>query len=259
MKILLTGAQGFIGKNLQDELKDHEVRVIHQSFWENTNNIPELVKWCDVVAHIGAVADTMDYDVNYMMKNNWLYSKELFDMAQENGKKVVFASSAAIYGNDADYLNPYAWSKHIAESYGLEKVDNFISLRYFNVYGPGEGHKGKMASVAHQAMTSNKAFPLFKGRPTRDFIYIKDVISATKTAILDIHASGIYDVGTTESRTFEDVLTALNNEFYHIDAELPAHYQMYTCAKKENWLKNWEPKYMLEAGLKEYQEWFKAS
>tara|TARA_Y100000310_G_scaffold335255_1_gene416816 strand:+ start:3981 stop:4778 length:798 start_codon:yes stop_codon:yes gene_type:complete len=260
MKILLTGNRGFIGSNLVLQVRDNnELDFIEQNDYDKTNNIPEKVRWCDVVAHIGAVADTLENDVNYMMKNNWLHSKELFDLAHEHSKKVVFASSAAIYGNDKDYLNPYAWSKHIAESYGLEKVNNFISLRYFNVYGPGEGHKGKMASMAHHALVTGK-IKLFQGKPQRDFVYIKDVIGATKNAILETHASGIYDVGTGEARTFEDMMDALSVPYeylYKPEGRTPPHYQMHTCAKKENWLKNWEPKYMLEAGLKEYKEWFK--
>ena len=242
---------------------NHKLDFIEQEDYTKPNNIPEKVQWCDVIAHIGAVADTLENDVNYMMKNNWIRSKELFDMAYECDKKVVFASSAAIYGNDRDYLNPYAWSKHIAESYGLEKVKNFVSLRYFNVYGPGETHKGKMASMANQALLAkerNLPIKLFQGYPQRDFVYIKDVIGATKSAILDTHASGIYDVGTGESRTFEDMMDALKIPYeYHYkpNGRTPPHYQTYTCAKKENWLKNWEPKYMLEAGLKEYKNWFK--
>lgn len=265
MKILLTGHRGFVGQNLVLALGGkNELQFIDQNEYQKTNNIPEKVKWCDVVAHIGAVADTLNYDKNYMIKNNFDASVQLFDLAKKHNKKVVFASSAAIYGNEENFLSPYAKSKKDAEEYGLKNVNNFVSLRYFNIYGPGEAHKGKMASVACQALiashTGQVPFRLFefdhKNSPTRDFIYIKDVIGATKHAILSDQNTGYYDVGTAESNTFETVLTILHIPYQLEKVLVPEHYQMYTKAKKEKWLNGWTPKYNLTSGLSCYKSWW---
>ena len=133
--------------------------------------------------------------------------------------------------------------------------DNFISLRYFNVYGPGENKKGKMASVVFQSYTEGN-FKLFPKNPKRDFVYVDDVVSA------NIHAidspKGIYEVGSGEARTFEDVLDNLEILFtYRNEVDIPDGYQYYTESDSERWVPGWKPKYNIETGIEEYKKYFK--
>ena len=182
MRVLLTGCQGFIGKNINDALMKHEgvisVYGIEKDYmnyegWEKS--LEKSVKECDVILHVGAISDTMLQDPNEMMKYNFEFSRILFDLAETNGKKVVYSSSAANKGDGGHTpSNLYGWSKYIAEKYGVARTSRFIALRYFNVYGQGEQNKGRMASVAFQSHRNGK-FELFPGEPKRDFVYIKAV------------------------------------------------------------------------------------
>ena len=157
MRILLTGGEGFIGNALKKSLlkKATQVSSIEQKYCEYKGyetTLFKAVEDCDIIYHVGAISDTMEKDVNKMMYYNVEFSKVLFDLASILNKKVVYSSSAACYGTDGVPSNLYGWSKYIAEIYGVSTVKDFIALRYFNVYGKGESHKGKMASVAYQAM-----------------------------------------------------------------------------------------------------------
>lgn len=245
MNILLTGSRGFVAQNIYRELNElgHDVYAIEK---ENTwKDVLAFIRECDVVMHQGAISDTMNYDINEMMTENFEFSRKLFDACSD--KKIIYASSAACY----DLTSPYAWSKYCAEVYGLAACDDFVALRYFNVYGPGENHKGKMASVAHQAMNRNH-MRLFPERPTRDFVYIDDVVSANIHA-MENTIRGVYDVGTGQSRSFEDVCDILGVPFDYADSSnIPTHYQYHTKADYRNWMPGWYPKWNLEAGLIEY-------
>ena len=199
MKILLTGSDGFIGKNVYKRINDNiapiEIFCIEKDFINSVNwktDLEEYVKQNDVVLHIGAISDTMLKDANKMMKYNYLFSKELFDLAQKHNKKVVYSSSAANTGESGTPSNIYGWSKFITEQYGLAKVNNFYALRYFNVYGPGEEHKGKMASVAHQAWKIG-SFTLFPKKPERDFVYIDDFTKGLEVLMKKGKHKGIYN------------------------------------------------------------------
>ena len=159
MSILLTGCQGFIGKNVSNALINNpdvvsvygiEKDYMNHDGWEKA--LRKAVSECDVVLHIGAISDTMLQDPNEMMKYNFEFSRVLFDLSEEYGKRVVYSSSAANKGDGGQTpSNLYGWSKYIAEKYGMSKVSDFIALRYFNVYGPGEQNKDSMSSVAFQA------------------------------------------------------------------------------------------------------------
>jgi ADP-L-glycero-D-manno-heptose 6-epimerase len=159
-------------------------------------------------------------------------------------------------------MNLYAWSKRAAEDYVV--ANNGVALRYFNVYGPGEGHKGKMASVAYQLWQKHikgEEIKLFPNKPTRDFVYVKDVVDA------NIHADEYYydqdlgqmayDVGTCNSRSFEDVLQLLGieNYSYHPESMIPEGYQFYTKAEEAMLLPKWSPKYSLEDGISDYKKY----
>ena len=258
MKFLITGHKGFIGSNLLKQLSGNVIKI-EKDFLDNDNwkyLLRSYIKSVDIIFHVGAISDTTLQDSTEMLRYNYVFSKELFDLAQKYKKKVIYSSSAACYG-DGDGIpnNIYGWSKLLAEDYGMAVCDNFISLRYFNVYGPGENKKGKMASVVFQSYTEGN-FKLFPKNPKRDFVYVDDVVSA------NIHAidspKGIYEVGSGEARTFEDVLDNLEILFtYRNEVDIPDGYQYYTESDSERWVPGWKPKYNIETGIEEYKKYFK--
>ena len=154
------------------------------------------------------------------------------------------------YWIEIDPTNIYGWSKQLAEEYGLKANEKFVALRYFNVYGPGEQHKGKMASVVYQAYKKG-SFTLFPKNPKRDFIYIDDVVAANLAAFkLD---RGVFDVGYGEATPFEDLVSGMGIEFnYTTEDKIPGWYQFYTCADKNIRIPGWEPKYNVKQGTKNY-------
>jgi len=267
MRILLTGCEGFIGKSLNTTLMKHpdvtsvvgmEKDYMNYKGWQPA--LFKAVSLCDVVLHVGAISDTMLKDPNEMMKYNYEFSRELFDIAQINDKPVVYSSSAANTGDNGLPSNIYGWSKYVTEQYGIAKNDfKFIGLRYFNVYGPGESHKGKMASVAHQAHLRGE-FKLFDGKPQRDFVYIDDVVDATIYPIFNDVARGVYEVGSGEARSFEDVLELMDIPFeYWHKNNTPKGYQFYTKSSEIKFMSGWKPKYNLEKGIKKYKEYLNES
>jgi len=266
MRILLTGCHGFIGRNVNDELMEREdvdsVICIEKDYmnyegWKSS--LVKVVQESDAIIHVGAISDTMLKDPNEMMKYNFEFSRVLFNMAEYYNKKVVYSSSAANKGDGGSTpSNLYGWSKYVAEKYGISKVSQFVALRYFNVYGPGEQNKGKMASVAFQSHRLGK-FKLFPGNPKRDFVYIKDVVSATLYPIFNDVLPGVYEVGSGTARTFEDVLNLMGVPYkYRDDNEVPNGYQFYTKANKNEFMDGWEPIYNLEKGLTEYREYLES-
>ena len=263
MRILLTGFKGFIGKNIHKTLLEKYDNIISLCCIEKDymtdlhwqTRLSRAVIDCDVVIHTGAISDTMLKDCNEMLKYNYEFSKWLFDYAETFDKRVVYASSAANTGDNGMPSNIYGWSKYLTENYGMAKVSNFVALRYFNVYGPGEEHKGKMASVAYQAWKKGK-FKLFPKEPVRDFVYIDDVVDATLSAVFNDVEKGVYEVGTSENRTFEDMLNLMNIKYEYRDAiDIPKGYQFLTKADKNKFMKGWKPKYSLEEGIKKYKSY----
>ena len=256
MKILITGHNGFIGKHLVDHLYEDDLVLLEKDFisedkWEH--KLIEYVDSVDLIYHIGAISDTSLQDYNEMLKYNYHFSTKLFDYAQMKGKKVIYSSSAAIYGTTGLPTNIYGWSKLMAEQYGMNVCDQFVSLRYFNVYGPGEEHKGKMASVVYQAYKQGR-FKLFPGNPKRDFIYVFDVVTANLMA--KNASKGIYEVGTGKMNLFESMLQGFDIPFtYHPQKMIPSWYQYNTQADKSKWIPGWQPNYDLKKGLKHYKEY----
>ncbi len=188
-----------------------------------------------------------------MLYWNYTLSKKLFDLARKYDKRVVYSSSAATYGLGDDLpTNIYGWSKKLAEEYGLKACKKFVALRYFNVYGPGENHKGKMASVAYQAYKKG-SFTLFPKNPKRDFVYIDDVVNANLAAAkLD---RGVFDVGYGEAVLFEDLVSGMGVKYdYTTEDKIPSWYQYYTCADKKMRVPGWVPKYDVNKGTKKYYE-----
>ena len=259
MKILLTGYRGFIGCCLRRKLRElgHDVIAIEKSFVDTEmDRLGDKVVDSDLIFHVGAIADTALQESSEMLKYNYLFSKRLFDIAHAAQRKVIYSSSAACDGDgDGVPNNIYGWSKLLAEQYGLARCweEEFVSLRYFNVYGPGEQNKGKMASVAYQAWEEG-SFKLFPTRPKRDFVYIDDVVTANLCAM---HApTGVYEVGYGEARTFESLLDGMNIEYkHHATDQIPFWYQNYTCADKNKRVPRWKPRFDVEKGTKKYKEY----
>ena len=254
MKALLTGHKGFIGKALSNKLKNIYNVVVCLEAKEIQKLSDELIKGVDIVFHVRAIADTSLQNENEMFTYNYSFSVKLFKLCQKHSKKVIYSSSAACYGDgDGKPKNIYGWSKLMAEEFGMSHCDEFIALRYFNVYGPGECHKGKMASVAHQAYRNGK-FKIFQEKPKRDFVYIDDVVDANVHAIDS--PKGVYEVGSGEARAFEEVLDLMKiNYMYHHIKNTPPWYQFYTKSDSNKWMPNWKPKFNIEKGLKNYKNY----
>ena len=267
IKVLLTGSKGFIGQNLKEELisLNYEVIEINEDIFQSDNWKSDLLSTLikhnpQGIFHVGACSDTLEKDVNYMMVLNFEFTKVLTDWSKENNSKLIYSSSAANYGENNNYpSNLYGWSKYVAEQYVIS--NNGIGLRYFNVYGPKEEHKGKMSSVSYQSFIKHNLgneCKLFPKNPTRDFIYVKDVVSANIFGFLNYNELNLnhYDVGSGESRSFEDVMNIMEIPFtYHNENLIPTGYQFYTCSNKDKWMKGWKPQYNLELGLNEYKNY----
>jgi len=274
-KVLLTGASGFIGKNILLRLIEdgHDVVCKYKGDFNGMgyNNLD--ISDIDAILHIGAISSTDADDPHELFLYNYVATKSLIDACKRdrpiNPPQFIFASSAAIYGNydNLGGRNWYAWTKKCCEDYGRAVLGrNFTVLRYFNVYGPGESHKGRMASIAYQAMVHQQEnygseFTLFKStkkKPIkRDFVYIDDVVDAT------IHAmwhgkGGVHEVGSGTARSFEDVLDILEIPYdNNSDTQPPKWYQYHTESYHKVWLDGWEPRFTLEQGLAKYKEEFK--
>jgi ADP-L-glycero-D-manno-heptose 6-epimerase len=212
------------------------------------------------IFHVGACSDTLETDVNYMMIRNYEFTKIISDYCSEFEVPLIYSSSAANYGiNNLHPSNLYGWSKYVSEQYVIQ--NGGTALRYFNVYGPGEEHKGKMSSVAYQMFLKNESkldIKLFPKSPKRDFVYIKDVINANIFAYNNFMecANKYYEVGTGDARTFEDVLNIMEIPFtYTSENEIPLGYQFFTQSDKTKWMNGWEPSYNIEMGLVEYKNY----
>jgi len=262
--ILITGDRGFIGSNLVESFGiEHSVVCMDiDDFYD-----PKYQEWkvelsksldeinADVIFHVGACSDTLEPRVNYMMELNYECTKIITDWCKSKDRKLIYSSSAANYGVNGYPSNLYGWSKYAAEGYAIS--NGAIGLRYFNVYGPGESHKGKMSSFAFQAYNKQKnghSVNLFPGEPERDFVYIKDVIQANHFAMENYGAlkGKWYDVGSGESKTFESLLKEVGIEKweYFGEDQIPEGYQFHT--KSQNFMPGWIPQYTLRIGIGEY-------
>lgn len=279
--LLLTGAAGFIGSNILkalnaagysdviivDDLKDGakcanlagtEFRDYIDAS-ELLDKLEQLPK-PDVILHQGACADTTLQDGRQMMQTNYTFSKRLLNIALRRRCPFIYASSAAVYGANAacfkegpsceNATTPYAFSKWAFDQYVRRVIPNAKSLiaglRYFNVYGPGEQHKGAMASAVWRCLEAAKrgeAPELFAGseRFFRDFIHVRDVVHVNMffldAALTGQKKTGIYNVGTGIARSFVDVGALVSQVSgspapitIPFPAELAKQYQTYTCA-----------------------------
>jgi len=264
IKICVTGNNGFIGRALQKELLKKGIIVLGIDKWiferePWAKNLTEYLEKLnpDAVFHVGACSNTQNNDLNEVLKLNVESTHLITDYCKSNSKPLIYSSSAAIYGTDGHPNTLYSWSKYVGEKYVLS--NGGVALRYFNVYGCEEEHKGRMASIAFQSFQKHKwgedVF-LFPGQPKRDFIYIDDVVSANIFAWDNYKncAGKYYDVGTGESRTFEDVLDIMQIPYKYLgDSDIPANYQFSTKANPEMFLPGWEAKVNLEEGIRRYK------
>lgn len=264
MKICVTGNRGFIGRALQIELQKQGFIVIGIDNWifqrepwqEKLKEYLDKIN-PDAVFHIGACSNTRNINVGEMMKLNIESTFIISDWCKGNKVPLIYSSSASVTGTNGSPETLYAWTKFIGEKYVINSGG--IALRYFNVYGTYETHKGLMASVAFQAFQKHKwgeKFYLFPKNPTRDFIYIDDVIEANIYAWnkYDELSGKWYDVGTGESRPFEDVLNIMDIPFeYHDEEKIPENYQFSTKANPDNLIPGWKAKFNLEDGITQYK------
>jgi ADP-L-glycero-D-manno-heptose 6-epimerase len=263
-KYLITGHKGFIGGELFSHLqaKGEEVEGIEAKIFESENWSELLLEELNliqpnVIFHVGACSNTLEKNSQIMFVRNYEFSKIISNWAYENSKKFIYSSSAANYGDTGRYpSNLYGWSKYAAEDYVV--MNGGIALRYFNVFGPGEENKGKMASFLYQAYVKSikeEKVLLFPRNPTRDFIYVKDVVSANIFASenYEVLDKKYYEVSTGVSSTFEEVLISAKINFgYSSESCIPKGYQFYTCGDKKKWMPNWSPEYSLSEAIEEY-------
>lgn len=243
MKILVTGASGFIGSNIvQSLVKNHEVIAIGSRSENKVRGVKLFVSthlqgidWdrippVEAVIHQAANNDTLCQDEQEIMRSNVGDTKLLMEKTHEKGcKKFICASSTAVYGNEpAPYkeedtkcnpLNLYGKSKVAMEQLGKEFAEKsdmvFIALRYCNVYGPGESHKGHRASMIYQLikqMMAKKSPKLFKhGEQKRDWVHVTDVVRANLSA-LQYSQSNVFNCGSGHAYTFKQLVNWINDE-----------------------------------------------
>jgi ADP-L-glycero-D-manno-heptose 6-epimerase len=239
--ILVTGSNGFIGSNFIKNVKG-PVYLLPTS--ADLSSIP----WKDIshVYHLGAISSTTETDVDLIYNCNIRFSIDLFDCCMNYGIGITYASSASVYGNSRDYqinpLNYYAISKATVDYKAREMIGkglNAIGLRFYNVYGDGEEHKGPQASTIHLFSKQAKAdgvIKIYKGSENnfRDFVWVGDVIDCINTEM----PPGIYDVGTSKPISFMQVAEFVAEKYNAGIQEIPfpgyleGKYQRYTCAQK---------------------------
>lgn len=309
--ILLTGAAGFIGSYLLGYLnkKGFSNIIIADDFseedkWFNFDSKQfiakvereQLFEWLkkeqpqiDFVFHLGARTDTTEFDYSVHEKLNVQYSKSIWNYCADKNIPLVYASSAATYGNgDLGYnddheiveklqpLNPYGISKNEFDKWALKQAAQppfWAGLKFFNVYGPNEYHKGRMASVIFHSFNQVKSTgkvklfrshkPDFKdGQQLRDFIYVEDVARVCYWLMENPIASGLYNLGTGKARTFEDLVkatfTAMSREpvieYIDMPEDIRDKYQYFTEADMTKLrVAGYEEKfYSLEDGVADY-------
>lgn len=249
--IIVTGGAGFIGSNivkglnergredvlivdnLTNMVKFKNIQGLKALDYMDKQNFIDAIKNgkfddanIEVIFHEGACSDTMEYNGKYMMENNFEYTKTLMHFALKKKIQLIYASSASTYGSGKhgfsekpaceEALNVYAFSKLFFDNYVRRYFDKaesqIVGLRYFNVYGPQENHKGKMASMIFQMFNQWRAegkVKLFEGfdgygngEQTRDFIYVKDVVKVNFFFWDHPELKGIYNCGTGHAHTF---------------------------------------------------------
>jgi ADP-L-glycero-D-manno-heptose 6-epimerase len=286
-QIVVTGAAGFIGRNLVAELNargcDDLILVDtmgHDEQWRNLvglryEDILEPAEFLtrleagkladlDAILHLGACSSTTETDADFLLRNNYRYTRSLCEWSLKHRTRFICASSAATYGDgSAGYsdeeaalsslkpLNMYGYSKHIFDLWAKKNqlFDRIVGLKYFNVFGPYEEHKGDMRSVvskSYKQIQETGKVELFKsyrsdyadGEQMRDFIYVKDAVAVTLHFLDNRGSSGLFNCGTGGARTWKALATAVFSamglppriEFIEMPEILRGKYQYFTQA-----------------------------
>lgn len=284
-KILITGAAGFIGSALVHELNQRGfdklilsdvlgtdekwrnlVPLRFLDYFDAADLFDALKEHSDVttVFHLGACSATTERDAAYLMENNTRYTKRLCEWALAGDRRFVYASSAATYGDGSHGmddgidaleslrpLNMYGYSKQLFDLQAKRNCwfDRIVGLKYFNIFGPNEDHKGDMRSVVHKSyakIRDEDHVTLFRshhpdyrdGEQQRDFLYVKDAVDATLHLAAHPDAAGLYNIGSGTASTWIDLVTPMfaamekpvDIRFIEMPAHLRDKYQYYTCA-----------------------------
>lgn len=284
--IVITGGAGFIGSCVVRHLNDRGMSNLilvdelrHSEKWKNlvgkrfvdVISKHQLFEWLlgkealiHSFIHLGACSDTLETDASYLLENNYRYSIRLAEYALKNSHRFIYASSAATYGNGAEGfvddlenlyalqpLNMYGFSKQLFDQWAYKEgvLDRIVGLKYFNVFGPNEYHKGRMASAVSKMVPqilNGETVKLFKssdpsnyadGEQKRDFIYVKDVVRMT-CAFLENEEGGLYNVGSGEASTWNALTCAVfkalgrppHIQYIEMPHNLVNMYQNYSCA-----------------------------
>jgi ADP-L-glycero-D-manno-heptose 6-epimerase len=286
--IVVTGGAGFIGSAIVcrlNQLGEEKIIIVDElgtdekwknlvglkyiDFYHKSDFIKKIIDdkistGINSIIHMGACSSTTEKDADYLMNNNFRYTLEMAKYCLTKGIRFIYASSAATYGDglqgyddeeddllELQPLNMYGYSKHLFDLWAKrENVLNKIAgLKYFNVYGPNEYHKGDMRSVIHKAFGQIKEkgkVKLFKsylenykdGEQMRDFIYVKDAVDMTLYFLENKDKNGIYNIGTGKARTWNDLVTIIfkamnkqvNIEYIDMPESLKQKYQYFTQA-----------------------------
>lgn len=308
--IVITGALGFIGSCMSRKLTNYSELLLVDDLSKPYSNIKDYIyfdlenrddffvdsyftrhpRLIDFVFHIGARTDTTEFNKNILDKLNLEYSKNVWNYCTKNKIPLIYVSSAATYGDgklgydDKDDslihklhpLNPYGESKNDFDKWVLDQKPtppNWYGLKFFNVFGPNEYHKGRMSSVVYHAynqIIETGKIQLFKshnseykdGEQLRDFIYVKDVVDVMYFLMENKPESGIYNLGTGKSRTFLDLANSVFKsldkepviEFIDIPIDIRDKYQYFTEAKMDKlyslgYIKSF---YTLETAIDDY-------
>jgi ADP-L-glycero-D-manno-heptose 6-epimerase len=288
-RVLVTGGAGFIGSALVWELNRRGCeRIVIADFLETSEKWRNLVPLAfedyieaddllarlgakalgrfDAVLHMGACSSTTERDAAYLVRNNYQFTKELAACALSSNARFVYASSAATYGegsagmsDDASLpylhslrpLNMYGYSKQMFDLYAAQRgiLDKIVGVKFFNIFGPNETHKGEMRSLVNKAygqIAETGEIRLFKsyrpqyadGEQKRDFLYVKDAVAMTLHLAARDDTNGLFNVGSGEANTWLDLANAVfaalgkqpNIRFIDMPAELRSKYQYFTQA-----------------------------